>query len=108
MGIADQLELGSWNVVCYECGNKRKSSYMLRHWQGYYLCPEHWEYRQPQDFVRAKADQQAPAWAQPMPQDTFASTCDINGNTAVSDCAVSDCVTSDYVAPGFNPIVQPY
>jgi len=108
VGRADHLSLGDWNVVCYECGNKRKASYMLKHWQGYFLCPEHWEYRQPQDFVRAKADTQTPGWVQPMPiPDTFTQTCTINGNSAVASCAVSDCVTTDYIAPGFNPIVQP-
>lgn len=70
-GRADYLALGDWNVVCYECGRKRKASYMKRHWQGYYVCPEHWEVRHPQDFVRGIADVQTPPWTQPMPPDEF-------------------------------------
>ena len=70
-GRADYLELGDWNAVCYECGRKRKASTLLQHWQGYYVCPEHWEPRQPQDFVRSIPDVQTPPWTQPIPTDTF-------------------------------------
>lgn len=70
-GNYDYLALGDWNAVCYECGRKRKASGLLRHWQGYYVCPEHWEPRQPQDFVRGTADYQTPPWTQPMPADVF-------------------------------------
>jgi len=70
-GRADHLDLGNWNAVCYQCGRKRKASILVRHWQGYYVCPEHWEARQPQDFVRAVPDVQTPPWAQPAPADTF-------------------------------------
>jgi len=55
-GPNDHLVLGDWNAVCYECGRKQKASTMKRHWQGYYLCPDHWEPRQPQDFVRGTKD----------------------------------------------------
>lgn len=65
-GRADQLVLGDWNAVCYQCGRKRKASTLVRHWQGYYVCSEHWEPRQPQDFVRSVPDVQTPPWTQPM------------------------------------------
>lgn len=57
--------LGDWNAVCYECGRKRKASTLKRHWQGYYVCPEHWEARHPQDFVRGIQERVSPAWVQP-------------------------------------------
>lgn len=65
-GIADQLVLGDWNAACYECGRKRKASTLLKHWQGYYVCKEHWEPRQTQDFVRNIPDVQTPPWTQSM------------------------------------------
>lgn len=70
-GRADYLALGDWNAVCYQCGRKRKASTLLRYWQGYYVCEEHWEPRQPQDFVRSVPDVQTPPWTQPM-SDRFA------------------------------------
>lgn len=68
MGQADFLRLGDWNAVCYECGRKFKASVMMRHWQGYYVCPAHWEPRQPQDFVRGTKDVQTPPWTQAAPE----------------------------------------
>lgn len=70
-GRADYLELGSWNTVCYQCGRKFKAGMLKRHWQGYYVCPEHWEPRHPQDFVRGVQDIVTPPWTQPMPPDQF-------------------------------------
>lgn len=67
MGRADFLLLGDWNTVCYQCGFKRKSSQLVRNWQGYYVCPEHNEPRQTQDFVRGVPDNQLPPWVQPFP-----------------------------------------
>ena len=71
MGQADFLKLGDHNAMCFECGRKFKASTLRRHWKGYYVCPEHWEPRQPQDFVRGTADRQAPPWTQPQPAPTF-------------------------------------
>jgi len=72
-GRADYFQLGDWNAVCFECGRKRKASTLKKHWQGYYVCPEHWEARQPQDFVRSVPDVITPPWAQPM-SDTFTTS----------------------------------
>ena len=71
-GRADHLELGDWNAQCYQCGRKRKASTLMRHWQGYWVCPEHWEARHPQDFVRGIPDVVTPPWTQPWPQDAYA------------------------------------
>ncbi len=70
MGRADYLDLGDYNAICYECGRKRKASTLKRHWQGYWVCAEHWEPRQTQDFVRAIPDIVTPPWTQP-PADSF-------------------------------------
>lgn len=73
-GRADFLRLGDWNCVCFECGRKRKASTMQKHWTGYWVCQEHWEARQPQDFVRGVPDVQTPPWTQPMPADVFVAS----------------------------------
>jgi len=100
MGIADHYyEEGGWNTVCYECGRKRKASQLKRHWQGYYVCPEHWEPRQPQDFVRAQADIQTPPWVQPMPADVFAARCSPQSVSAVPGEAGPGCATPGYLSP---------
>ena len=65
---------------------------MKRHWQGYYVCPEHWEVRQPQDFVRGIQDIQTPPWTQPMPADVFIQAlCTPVGNSAIPAAALPGC-----------------
>lgn len=71
MGRADYYAPGDHNAVCFECGKKFKASTLKKHWQGYYVCEEHWEPRHPQDFVRSVQDVQTPPWAQPIPADHF-------------------------------------
>jgi len=101
-GRADYLELGDWNVVCFECGHKRKASTMMKHWQGYYVCPEHWEARQPQDFVRALPDTQTPPWVQPMPAAVYITTCYPNDKTAIPRRAIPSCMIPGYISPFYD------
>lgn len=74
MGKADFLRPGDYNAQCYECGRKFKFSTLKRHWKGYYVCEEHWEERQPQDFVRGSSDDQTVPYAQPLPAPVFDPT----------------------------------
>lgn len=64
MGRADYLEEGSWNARCSMCNAKRKSSDLVKNWQGQWRCPLHNEPRHPQDFVRGVPDIQAAPWTQ--------------------------------------------
>ena len=105
-GRADFLQLGDFNAVCYQCGRKRKGSTLLRYWQGYYVCEEHWETRQPQDFVRSVPDVQTPPWQQPLTTQ-YGSQCFPNDVTAIADYAVADCVICDYTSPFFDPDITP-
>ncbi len=102
-GRADYWAPGDHNAVCYECGRKRKASTMKKQWQGYWVCPEHWEPRQPQDFVRGIPDIQTPPWVQPMPADVFAAFCTPNGVSAVPGQAEPGCVTPGYLSPSYDP-----
>jgi len=65
MPQADYYAHGDYNAVCYQCGAKRKASALRRHWQGYYVCPEHWEPRHLQELVRGAQDVQTVPLAQP-------------------------------------------
>ena len=103
MGKADFLRLGDWNVACFFCGRKRKASEMARYWKGFYVCPEHWEPRQPQDFVRGIPDNQAPPWTQPQ-ADVFVGTfCTPNGTSCFPGWSLPGCAVPGYTAPGFDP-----
>lgn len=88
-GRADYYAPGDFNAVCFECGRKRKGSQLRKHWQGYYVCPEHWEPRQPQDFVRAIPDDMTPPWTQPMPANVFLTQQPVDNLVSVSPLADS-------------------
>jgi hypothetical protein len=93
MGNADYLALGDWNAACFRCGAKRKASEMRKQWQGYYVCPEHWEPRHPQDFVRGVVDNTSVPWSQP---ENWAPVgvvmCTAVGQTAIPSEAIPGCM----------------
>lgn len=101
-GRADYLQLGDWNAACLFCGRKRKASEMKKYWSGGWTCPDHWEPRQPQDFVRGVQDNQTVPWVQPT-TNTFTPFCRMNDLTAIADFAVASCAIADYISPGFDP-----
>ena len=98
---------GDWNATCYACGRPDKASNLVLHWQGYYVCKEHWEARHPQDFVRSPPDVQTPPWTQPTPAPIFVYVCSSNGITAIVDFATAGCAITDYISPTFNPDLPP-
>lgn len=101
-GRADYYESGGYNAVCYQCGRKRKAGMLMRHWEGYYVCPEHWEERQPQDFVRGVQDVQTPPWTQP-DSDAFVPVCTPEGISATPGLAEPGCMIPGkmfYYIPG--------
>lgn len=65
MSNTNQFILGDYNAACFECGSKRKASQLKKHWKGYYVCPEHWEPRHPQDFVGKPPQESQVPWSQP-------------------------------------------
>lgn len=84
IGRADFFSMGDYNAVCYECGRKRKASTLKKHWQGYYVCEQHWEPRQLQDFVRNIPDVITPPWAQPMPAPVFVDSPNAPGSRTIN------------------------
>lgn len=44
--------------ICDRCGFKFKLSELRREWTGLMVCSEDWDYRHPQEFVRAVPDTQ--------------------------------------------------
>ena len=86
-GSADFLREGDWNSMCWECGRKKKASELWKYWQGYWICPSHWNPRQPQDFAKGVHETITPPWVQPMASYIFSSSAPlvyeetVNGST---------------------------
>lgn len=72
-GRSDFYSHGDWNTICDACGSKYKASELRKRWDGLMVCSYDFEQRQPQDFVRARVDQQAPPYSRPEPADIFIS-----------------------------------
>lgn len=94
---------GDFNATCFECGRKFKASQLKKHWQGYFVCPDHWEIRHPQDFVRNVADNMGTPWAQPLASNFITGVCTFAGRVSVADWAIADCAIANYIPPGFTP-----
>jgi len=62
---------GEWDAICDVCGRKYKNTDLRKRWDGLIVCSQDYEERQPQDFVRARADQIAVPWSRPETQDIF-------------------------------------
>ena len=78
---------GSHNWICDRCGFEYKSEDKRHEWTGAIVCPECWEPRHPQDFVKAKVDRQTVSDPRPEPADTFIGPVflqDVNG-TIIQD-----------------------
>lgn len=54
---------GAWNFICDVCGQKHKSTVGKKRWDGFMVCPQCFELRHPQDFVKTKQDKITVPWA---------------------------------------------
>ena len=86
---------GSWNVICDSCGKKIKASEAKQRWDGLIVCPDDFEMRQPQDFVKARADKISVPFTRPRPTDEFVFSCSLLTSSGVADVGVADCAQAD-------------
>lgn len=95
---------GGWNVICDSCGKKIKASEAKQRWDGLIVCPADFEMRQPQDFVKARADKITVPFTRPRPTDDFIYTqgfFDTIGPTDTED-------TLDYIVPLSGYFLEDY
>lgn len=58
---------GQWNTTCDVCSKKIKSGEAKQRWDGFIVCPDDYEMRHPQDFVRARQDKITVPFSRPIP-----------------------------------------
>ena len=71
MGQADFYRHGSHNFICDRCGFKFKAEKKHFEWTGLIVCPDCYDERHPQDFVRSTADRQHVEDPRPENEDYF-------------------------------------
>ena len=58
---------GQFNVTCDVCSRKIKAGQAKKRWDGFIVCPDDFETRHPQDFVRARQDKITVPFSRPIP-----------------------------------------
>lgn len=74
---------GEWNLICDVCSKKIKAHEARQRWDGFIVCPDDFENRHPQDFVKANTDKLTVPFVRPRPPDIFVD----DGNRTVADLA---------------------
>ena len=71
MSYTARYDKGDWKADCDVCGRTYHASILQQRWDGLMCCPDDWEIRQPQDFVRGVPDTQITPWSRPEPNNQF-------------------------------------
>ena len=90
---------GQFNLYCDVCKKKIKAAEAKHRWDGFIVCADDWEPRQPQDFVKAKIDKISVPFSRPVEEILWVQPPSdfCNSWTAVpeADQGVSDCATTN-------------
>jgi hypothetical protein len=62
---------GEWNLICDVCSIKYKAVKAKHRWDGFIVCPNCYEQRHPQDFVKTKQDKISVPFSRPISQESF-------------------------------------
>jgi hypothetical protein len=92
---------GDWLTICDRCGRVYHGSQLKKEWDGFMVCKDCWEPRQPQDFVRGIVDTQIPPYVRPETTDIFVveTLCDVEGSTAIPGIAIPGCSIPSTLLP---------
>lgn len=67
----NQYRTGDNLVICDRCGFVLYASESKKTWDGFIVCPDDWEPRHPQDFLRGIKEDQSVEISRPRPVDIF-------------------------------------
>lgn len=94
-----KFKSGDHWTTCQRCGKVVRSSNLREEWTGLWVCPDDWEPRHPQDFVRARQDSISVYPSLPEQVDTFiggkCSTRSATAGEAIAGCAIIGFAESD-------------
>jgi hypothetical protein len=100
---------GQFNVTCDVCSRKIKAGYTKRRWDGFQVCPDCYEERHPQDFVRARQDKITVPFSRPIPTLLFTnvpyinigdSVCTFSGRQAIPNEGIPGCMIPSKINSG--------
>jgi hypothetical protein len=68
---------GDWWILCDVCNRKIEASKSKLRWDGFRVCADDWETRQPQDFVKPMLDKISVPFSRPRTADVFVDVRDV-------------------------------
>lgn len=92
MSYTSRYQKGDWKAICDSCGREFKASRLKQRWDGLMVCPQDYEVRHPQDFVRGVPDSQIVPWVRDEASDTFTQVCYTYSGVAgwaIARCAIT-------------------
>lgn len=105
---------GEWNVFCMVCNRKIKSGQMLKRWDGLLVCPEDYDNRHPQDFLRARQERISVPFTSDTSFNQFDGPnypqypfCTAPGSSGVAGFAVAGCMRPGLGFPNGLPVTAP-
>jgi len=85
---------GEWNVTCDVCAKKIKSSQAKKRWDGLIVCPEDFEPRHEQDFVKPRQDKITVPFVRPKETPAFLEIVAASDQVIPSDSVATEWITS--------------
>jgi hypothetical protein len=105
---------GEWNVYCMVCNRKIKSGEALKRWDGLIVCPDDYENRHPQDFLRARQERISVPFTSDSSFNSFNGPnyppypfCTAPGSSGVAGFAVAGCMRPGLGFPNGLPVTAP-
>jgi len=86
-----KYESGGWWLLCDVCNKKIEAHKSKKRWDGFVVCPDDWEIRHPQDFIKPTIDKIVVPFTRPRQEDVFVDVCTLPGRTGIAGYAVAGC-----------------
>jgi hypothetical protein len=83
------------------CGKLFKADQLSLRWDNLRVCPDDYETRQPQDFIRGKVDIQIPIWIRPQPEDSYVLIYGATEVNSISGTAIAGQAQAGTVYPSW-------
>lgn len=87
---------GDWNILCDVCSKKIKASKSKHRWDGLIVCPEDFEVRHIQEFLKVRADKISVPFVSNPEDVQLNSACSIPGRHPYAGFAVVGCAEIGY------------
>jgi len=95
--MQNHLRLGSWNLICDICGQKKKAEDIKRRWDNYLVCNDDWERQHPSDLLRVPKEKGFVPYSFREPPDSLLPPiCSVEGCYPLADLGTADCARLSY------------